>query len=32
MMVENNSQFDYSSSKYIGDNPYVDTGTDHIVY
>jgi dUTP pyrophosphatase len=28
MMVENNSQFDYSSSKYIGDNPYVDAGTD----
>lgn len=28
MMNENNSQFEYSSSKYIGNNPYVDAGTD----
>lgn len=28
MMDENNSQFDYGSSKYIGNNPYVDAGTD----
>jgi len=28
MMDENNSQFKYGSSKYIGNNPYVDAGTD----
>lgn len=28
MMLENNSLFDYSSSKYIGNNPYVDAGID----
>ena len=28
MMLENNSLFDYNSSKYIGNNPYVDAGTD----
>jgi dUTP pyrophosphatase len=28
MMNQNNSQFEYSSSKYIGNNPYVDAGID----
>lgn len=28
MMLENNKQFEYSSSNYIGNNPYVDAGTD----
>ena len=32
MMLENNKRFEYSSSNYIGNNPYVDAGTDLILY